>query len=403
MPTFSDYVDDFNRDQSVRWLEPMSAHEIKLHESPNFDNHIAEEKFDGHRGLLHIGSKSNRAFSRRVSKKTGWFSENTEQIPHIRDLELSHLQGTVLDGEFDYGNTSMGVQSVMGALPETALSFQEEHGFIPFKVFDILYYKGVNIQRMPLHKRKAYLALALSQIESDYILMADMYVESEYFYNIRHKFLAETSLFSEETAKLLGNHIIVTDSFDSLYASILSREGEGIMVKPIDGIYEQKRSKSFLKVKGQSTWDCFVIGFTPPTHYYEGKELKTWKYWEVGGSIALLDGLAEAEAIQLSQGMEVNPVTKPYYMGWCGAIQFGVYRDGEVVHVGDCKGLSEKELEYIKEKGDELINIEAVIEVLANGIIDESKGSLRHPRFLKWRRDKTSDMCQWDAHIRKLG
>lgn len=445
--TFDDYVAQFDKDKSVRWIEPMSAHEIDiLNYSPTVDE-FAELKYDGHRGLLHFG-ETVRCFSRVVSKKSGWFSENTANVPHIEDMAFPEMYGTILDGEFDYGNTSMGVQSVMGALPEKAIAFQEENGYIPFKAFDIIYYKGINVQRMPLWKRKVYLALAVKEIwdklgeESTwYLKYAEMNMTDDtrtQFYKLVSTYFVENE--DEEAVEttvleyMIHAHINVVESYKDLFLDFLDKELEGIMLKSMFGTYEQKRSKNYLKVKGVSTWDCVVMGYTPPTKVYDGKELHKWKYWEADGELVELDGFNEAEKWSFNQGVDVIPITKPYYMGWCGAIEFGVWKEHptyedvsgkyseekmselvakgflkrissggfyELVHVGDCKGLSEKNLELIRTVGDSLIG--TVLEVKANGILDIEKGSLRHPRFKKWRNDKTSEMCWWDDHLRNLG
>lgn len=437
--TFNDYVRQYEQDKSVRWIEPMSAHEINILEYQPKIHEFAELKYDGHRGRLEFGDKV-RCFSRTVSKKSGWFTENTDNVPHIRDMDIKSLRGTVLDGEFDYGNTSMGVQSVMGALPERAIAFQEENGYIPFRAFDILYYKGVNIQKMQLWKRKYYLALAVMELQNEYVEYAKMYMKGDTLEDFRHNLL--TYKVDTKVIDYIEESIETVDSYKELYFGFIESEKEGIMLKSMEGIYEQKRTKHYLKVKGQSTWDCVVMGYTNPTKIYDGKELHKWKYWEVGDDLMEVHGGQEG-ALKLSQklGVSVLPVTKPYFMGWIGAIRFGVWKPidlmeyhgellsqnyepeeadkairnlydlglmkdineqpHELVHVGDCKGLAEKELIRIKEYGEELVG--TVLEVKANGIIDEEIGSLRHPRFSKWREDKSSEMCLWKDHIRKLG
>lgn len=451
MRTFDDYLAQYDKDKSVRWIEPMSSHEINIYEYEPKVEEFAELKYDGHRGRVEFGEVA-RCFSRVVSKKSRWFTENTDNVPHIRDSAFPEMFGTVLDGEFDYGNTSMGVQSVMGALPEKAIAFQEENGYIPFKAFDILYYKGINVQRMPLWKRKIYLAMSIMELREHTIdnehnfQYADMYMTQE----TRFEFLKHVTDYTyngneQDTRDLYLNQFILdhtklVDSYSELYSKFIEEELEGIMLKTMHGIYEQKRSKNYLKVKGQSTWDCVVMGYTEPTKEYTGKELHKWTYWEVDGKLKELSGEGEAIELASTTHQYAIPVTKPYFMGWCGAIQFGVWKpfreteelerilgikyelsDLEVdqladegcirydestgdslvlVHVGDCKGLTEKNLELIRKQGDELIG--TVVEVKANGILDEEKGSLRHPRFGKWRKDKTSEMCVWKDHIRKL-
>ena len=68
--TFNDYVMQYEQDKSVRWIEPMSSHEINILEYQPKIHEFAELKYDGHRGRLEFGDKV-RCFSRTVSKKSG--------------------------------------------------------------------------------------------------------------------------------------------------------------------------------------------------------------------------------------------------------------------------------------------------------------------------------------------
>ena len=86
----------------------MLAQEISEQEQERrfkSDEVYVEEKFDGTRGILQFfdNSKLNldcvpsdrqgftRCFSRRVSKKTQWFCENTDSLPHLRDIDIPDL------------------------------------------------------------------------------------------------------------------------------------------------------------------------------------------------------------------------------------------------------------------------------------------------------------------------
>jgi hypothetical protein len=69
----------------------------------------------------------------------------------------------------------------------------------------------------------------------------------------------------------------------------------------------------------------------------------------------------------------------------------------KLVKVGEAKGISDADQEYIKANRDSLIG--TVIEVKAQEIIDKTTGSLRHPRFSRWREDKLPQECTWEAHL----
>lgn len=441
--TYDDYVKEFEYSKFVRFLEPMSAHEDTeyINRDEMKEDEIAELKYDGHRGLLFIGDNFNRAFSRRVSKHTGWFTENSDQIPHIRDLILPDFSGTVIDGEFDYGTTSMGVQSVMGAKPENAIQYQFKNGFIQYRVFDILYYKGINVQNMPLWKRKIYLYKVINAFQRKYancnIEFAKVYLHPEAYTYFTNKLVGYG--ISEIDFDGIMEHTSICGSYAEKFVEKIAEGLEGLMVKDVNAVYEQKRSKSFIKLKGMETWDCFIIGLTPPTKEYDGKDIVNWKFWEIQGELVQTNGQATAVEWANNCGEIPIAVTKPYFMGWCGAIEFGVSRIktwkeweaecggstyGEIAfdqmtdeglilnadddtiqyieHVGDCKGLSDSLLEDLKNNGEKFIRERRVLEVLANGIINKETGTLRHPRFSKWRDDKDWKQCTFKDHIREV-
>jgi ATP-dependent DNA ligase len=54
------------------------------------------------------------------------------------------------------------------------------------------------------------------------------------------------------------------------YTAVRDKNGEGIIVKPTDGIYEKRRSYNWLKIKDCQTADVKVIGFEEGTGKYVG-------------------------------------------------------------------------------------------------------------------------------------
>lgn len=371
------YLEEFNTTKEVRFLEPMTAQELdedKLQKHLAENRVVGEQKFDGHRGLVFITSKGNRIFSRRVSKQTGWYAENTDCMPHIRDIVVPEdLYGTVIDGEIllPIENCSCRqVQSVTGALPETAIKYQLENGFAYLSAFDILYYKGINIQKMPLWKRKVYLWEVLLRIKSDFISMCTLYCNQETMDYLKFKWKEYGA-----DQELIDSLVLVHD-FEQQFREFLKEGKEGLIIKDIEGIYEQKRSKAFVKMKAHKTYDVVIMGYEEPTREYTGKELDTWELYEGD-----------------------TPVTKYYYNNWIGAIVFGVWKDGKLVEVGRTSGMDEETRQLLSENREEYLG--QVIEVEAQGIINKDTGSLQHPRFIQFRPDKSSEMCTFEAHIRE--
>jgi ATP-dependent DNA ligase len=370
--TYEDYVIDL----SLHNIEPMTCSEARIDDLPG-EGWIAQEKLDGHRATCFVTSKGNRFFSRRISKQTNWYAENTDCLPHLRDFSaLSSLAGTVFDGEITTPNGIFAeVQGITGALPETAINNQAEKGFAIYNVFDIIYYKGLNIRRWPLHKRLTL----LKKIMDEY--------ETENFVRVRNYAVNKID-------KLQVDHLIY--SFQDLLTKMWENGKEGLILKDLNGIYEGKRSKYFLKLKEIKTYDCIVMGFQPPTIWYDGKTLDEkgkWDYWADAEdeSNVVIKTMSRGEAEE--EGL--LPVTKPWAMGWIGAIDVGVFKNGKLVKIAEVKGITDEDQEFIKKNRKKLIN-EQVIEVKAQGVIDPKTKSLRHPRFNRWRKDKSPEMCKWE-------
>lgn len=450
--TFDMYRDAFHTNKSVRHIYPMGALEPDTAEDTEAED-IAELKRDGHRALCYINEDGNRLFSRVISKKTDWYSENTDQVPHIRDLNLSAYKGTILDGELDYDQTSNEVSSVTLSKPENAIQHQYENGFITYYLFDIPYYNGINIQAMPLWKRKVYLALVSYAIEDEagiefpHIKMMPMYVRKDMIsklYDLWYDYITRSG-YPTEILRFLMDRIVEVETYTDTFQEVLDSGREGLIVKPIHGRYEQKKSKNQLKMKGLSTWDVIFLGTTEPTREYDGKLLtegaiSNWSYWENPETRVVRYVSPNAEPDMDWDGFE--PVTKPYAMGWCGGIRCGVYRrysytdilaitssdknqsdgmyleqaidDGSVwidkkneqfywiEEVAVVKGLDEATMQDIRRNEGEYQTERRVLEIWANGLLDKETGTLRHPRFYRWRDDKLATECTFQSHIREI-
>ena len=377
-------------DANIIGYEPMTAKELdtdeKQEEAFNNSNNYVEEKFDGTRALLYFFSQECiesgevvdydswcRVFSRRISKKTGFYVENTDSVPHIRDTKPNgNMEGTILDGEMFIPSQGFQVSSaVMNCKYDKAIQRQEELGFQVFHAFDILFYKGIDLRDKPLHLRQVYLRIAIAEINSPYIICVD-------YFTCRG---AESKQY---------------------YLDIVSRGGEGVIIKPKNGLYHHKRGWEYSKIKSFLTREMILVGFTEPTKEYTGKAPKDWEYYEDG-----------------------EPVTRYYYFNQVGNMKLGVLisdtelesipknkrgellkpsncdlcvddEDWNVMIVCECSGYSDEEREYFTEHLTEILG--STIEVKANGVMKDS-GRLRHPRFLRFREDKAPESCIWKDHI----
>lgn len=434
----------------VRGYEPMTAKELETDEQQdeklNDPSYILEEKFDGTRALVYFLSQKTvneeelgycRVFSRRISKKTGFYVENTDSLPHIRELDVPELAGTILDGEmFIEGLPFKEVSSTLNCLWDKAIDRQIEKGFVTFHAFDILFYHGIDLRKMPLERRKEYLKFAVEEANSPHIK------EVEYF-NCGGN-LTSTSVYAEVMKRVAPQHEDpyfdyledAKESYPNLYKCwkedldltprafyevIVSTGGEGLIVKPKNGKYLHKRGWEYSKIKKFLTKDLIVMGFSEPTKEYTGKEIRKWGYWEEVETGKKVIG-------NFYGNNKYIPVTKHYFNNQVGNLLLGVvisvadyeqipknkqspvWEVDDVVEIGDaqfqmehyimevceCSGFDDETREYFTRNRERMVG--TVVEVKANELFKDS-GKLRHPRFNRMRPDKEAERCVWSDHI----
>lgn len=439
----------------IRGYEPMTAKELETEEEQDKvledSSYVVEEKFDGTRALVYFFSQQVydperntltdeytgycRVFSRRISKKTGFYVENTDSVPQIREIDCPKLGGTILDGEmFINGLPFKEVSSVLNCLWDRAIDRQIEKGFVTFHAFDILFYKGVDMRRFPLERRKKFLQTILAECDSPYIEGVDCYecgnllgggsinghqlavdVYSEVMKRVKDR--DEDVYFdSLEEDKDKYPHLYECWKNDSpltpraYYELIVSTGGEGVMVKPKDGKYLHKRGWEYSKVKAFLTRDLIITGFDEPTREYTGKDRTTWGFWEEVSTGKKVKGNFYGKA-----GYE--PITKFYFNSQVGNLMLGVLitreeldsipekKRGEfepydkntyIMHVCECGGFDDDTRDYFTRNRKRLIH--KVVEVKANGLFKDT-GKMRHPRFMRLRPDKNLEQCKWIDHI----
>lgn len=307
---------------------------------------IAEEKIDGHRGLMHVGRDLDRMYltGRRLSAKTGIITEKGQNIPHLAAhvhayFKEKALGYTVLDGEVVLpGRPFEDVQSVMGAHPDTAIGTQRNTGaWMHYRVFDILILYGCDVRDRSLEERRQLLNLLVQEIGHEYM-----------------------------------SPVVQAADRAEFFKRIVEAGGEGTVEKDLDAPY----GCGWQKNKKAMTYDVVVTGFAQG----QGK-----------------------------------------YREMVGAVQFGAFRDGKLVNVGQCSGMSDGNVWWSDAVGNtvrpnsEGSRIRAskvvpqpegtrawfsqhregllgkVIEVKCNGVTKH--GALRHPQFYRLRPDKAAEQC----------
>lgn len=459
-PKYTDWTEEDYVNSDLKWCEPMTAHALEDEKEQdnalwNPDNYV-EEKFDGTRGVLHFFKDECRVFSRRISKKTNWFTENTDSLPQMRSIAIPELAGTIIDGEMFIPNRPFkDVSSTLNCKWDKAIDRQLELGFIVFHAFDILYYKGIKLENMRLERRKYYLGKVIQKLAEHGI---ECIVEVPYFQcdgKLRIPVERPLSLLKkikgfDKKYPTLYSEIQISKSPLNLllsprgyYEYIVATGGEGVIIKNKDYKYVHKRDKAYLKIKKFYTREVIILGFTEPTKEYKGKfPNDSWEYWEKGDIVSNNWGSHSAKEL-LKKGY--TPVTKYYYEHWVGNIIFGVIITDEeieklpkskkfnihsrvidgklvkVLEVGECSGFDEEvrallSFGYLDDDDNQISvgydGVESaeqadlrpiewlnkVIEVKCNEIFKDT-GKLRHPRFLRFREDKSPMECTYLNHI----
>ena len=173
--------------------------------------------------------------------------------------------------------------------------------------------------------------------------------------DLQHRPLNERQLRMYHTLEPLRNHPSVSTPTSShprkreFFNSVWEGGGEGVILKHLDAPYGDPLA--WVKVKISETYDVVITGYKPATEV----SLK------VNG--------------ELSQ-------TKFAERGWIGAIMFDL---GGVT--GFCSGMDEETRQYISEHQKECIG--RVVEVRAQERLPS--GALRHPRFVRFKDDKTME------------
>ena len=309
---------------------------------------IAQEKKDGAFYQLEKTNAGNvYMFGRTVSKKTGEYTEKSDNFPHIKKwAEESLPNGTILIGEiYIPGGKSNDVTKISGCTSANAYKRQfesSEYQPVHYYVFDIIRFKGQDLCDMPTVDRLVRLEFGLDGLwDGKYVERAQTY------YN----------------------------NFEEHLKDIFAAGGEGMVFKHMDCPYRiGKRttaSQMFKYKESLDSVDLICIGLEDPTYYYEGKEAESWPYKNEKGEL----------------------ITKPAYYGWKNALRVGAYKDGKIREVGTvASGLTDADREDMGLHPGSWLD--KVVEIQCMSTTKD--GALRHPVFRRVREDKGPDDCLWD-------
>lgn len=363
------YIDNYNFSElaCMKYWQPPASWSIEKRRTET-QNRIFSGEWLGARkvdGALYVFLKDedgNITLRGRSKTVNGVYLDKWDHLPHLCKWAAGIPSGTCLLGEVYWPGHegSNNTTSIMNCLTEKAIARQDkEENKMHYYVFDILAWQGKSWIKKPARVRFEYLHTLEDGYMSNYISYA--------------------TYFSGQT---LWNEL----------QSILADGGEGIVITHQDALYEpdKRPSKTTLKIKKElkESIDCFFTGrASAPTKLYTGKELETWPYWINDVTEKFLPvGAHYSETI--INNSPISPVTKPYYNGWAGSLEIGLYdeKNDKVVSLGYISGLTDE----IKANYREYKN--RVIEVGAMQLTPDGD-RLRHGKMLGWRPDKTWKEC----------
>jgi len=191
---------------------------------------VAEEKYDGERLMFQYKNKKVSPLSRRGNQKKLWWLESV-QLPF--DI--------ILDGEvYREGATSTDVVHL--------LATQEQD--LNYAIFDILEIGEIDLKILPYAFRRLILA------------------------TVWHEFFRENSRIVLSTRR---------KDKEQFYQEVVSKGGEGVVLKDIRSSYEESRSSSWLKLKKEETFDVVITSAKlklGTKAAEEGKLMLFYGYWD---------------------------------------------------------------------------------------------------------------------------
>ena len=331
-----------------------------------------EYKYDGERAQIHVISPGNvRIFSRNQEDMTNKFPDVIQRLPrHLGETVTS----CVLDSEVVARDTEKNQKlpfQVLTTRKRKGVSLEEIKVQVCVYAFDLLYLNGESLVHESFRKRSEIMRSSFTAVDGEFV-------------------------FSEQKITNCAEEI------QTFFECSLKDQCEGLMIKTLDhnATYEiSKRSFNWLKLKkdylegASDTLDLVVVGA------YQGTGKRTGHY---GGFLlacydldneeyqvicktgtGFSDAQLEAQYTLLKDHVIQGP--KPYYnLGTCPAPD--VWFDSNYVWEVKAADLSL-----------------SPIYPAAAGLVDSERGiSLRFPRFVRVREDKTPEdatTCDQVAHM----
>lgn len=362
---------DFQNSPAMKYWTPNKARGtdikkemVQMIYSQDF---ILAEKIDGN--FLMIGKTlEGEVFTRsRNATVNGDFPNKIGHIPHLKTSFENLPNGTIFLGEIylPSNQQSRAVTTIFNCLESKAIARQNKGEKLNFYIFDCLAYDGKDISQYRLIDRIQYakIGFSLFLLDNPCIHMA--------------KYIEEPELMED------------------YIACVLEKGGEGVVIQRKDNPYEwgKRTAHHSLKVKKEigTEIDAFLTGqYMPATVEYTGdKKIEDWPYWL---NLKTNEKMFGNHFIEFNAGAPYTPITKGCFYNWAGSVQFGVYRDGEIVPIGWISNVTEEVKNGIINEPEKWCKKVAKISAMQ---IEEDTKHLRHAKVMEWRNDgdKRWDEC----------
>ena len=327
----------------MRYFPCPKGKEEKIKEAMSNGKYFAQRKWDGASYIFSLDEYGDIGLhSRSVSKKTGTFSEKSQNVPHITEYLAEHLPcKTMLIGEIAYPDgTSKDTTTIMGCLPAKAQARNKEKP-ISYYVFDLLWFDGED------YTSKS----AIERIQKLEEVFKECNLETENIHFVEPVF----------------------DDINIFLADILASGGEGIVLKMKDKPYDTEGKRPAwhtIKVKQIDTADVVVLDVEMPNKEYQGKDPDNYPY----------------------RDEDDNPVNRLWYLGYANSLVIGAYNEnGNLIKIGTvASGLTDEDREDAANNPDNWIG--KVVEIEAMSLNKKDK-TFRHPRLIRIREDKDAEDC----------
>jgi hypothetical protein len=384
-------IDFQNLEAEKYWSFPKSFKGDPKEETRNMifsGNYLGARKMDGAYYRFIKDMDGNMRLQGRSKSVSGEYLDKLDHVPHLLPYFESLPNGTCLLGEIYFPNNegSSNVTTIMGCLAPKAIERQSKGPKLHYYIFDVWAWDGISCMTDCLESRIEL----INNMYNDYCDDGN---------NERPNAIAQIDFATYYEGEELWKQL----------QKILAMGGEGIVMTKKGTIPSpgKRTARKTLKVKKelQENIDCFFTGRgTAPTRLYSGKEIATWKYWQNMRTGEKIEGEMFKD---YQAGVALEPVTKPYFYGWCGSLEIGVlvphkpgvndgllcpeYPEYRIMPIGFLSGLTDEI------KADVVGQRLKCIEVTAMELMKDTM-ALRHGKLNRFR----PDLSPLDCTLEKL-